>query len=210
MEPLINLYETFGLAALFLLFVEYVAPDENTRLDYFGTLENRKPKNQFLPHKGYTVVPGGSQEWYQRKIVFVFLYVIVDILCTILELVTEAVGTYCEASWNPKYFHIWDEVITNIFLALALTSIVLFYYRFNKEPEFAQHKPGLKLISFKLIVFITFAQRYVFSRTGWCSGVWDETPRQTFPSFRTDNQTVSSSASSVTASVLPINSPARI
>lgn len=158
MAPLIALYETFGLAALFLLFVEYVAPDENTRLGYFGTLENRKPKSQFMPSKGYTVIPGGSQKWYQRKVVFVFLYVIVDTICTILVEVTEAAGTFCETSWSPKFFHIWDEVITNVFLGAAITSIVLFYGRFSKEPDFAQHKPGLKLISFKLVVFINFVR----------------------------------------------------
>lgn len=163
MQPLIDLYETFALAGLFLLFVEFVAPDENTRLNYFATLENRKAKNQFRPSKGYTVIPGGCQQWYQRKLFWVFAYVNIDILCTILKLVTEAVGTFCPTSWSPKFFHIWFEVFTNIFLSLAITSIVYFYMRFAKEPDFAQHKSGLKLISFKATVAVNFLQSIIFS-----------------------------------------------
>lgn len=163
LQPLIDLYEAFALASLFLLYVEYVAPDEHTRAAFFDNLENRKLKSQFRPSKGYTVVPGGSGGWYRVSFAAVFLFVIVDTVMTIVELVTEAIGRYCEGSWSPKYGHIWVEVITNIFLGAAITKIVAFYGRFKSEPEFAIHKPGLKLISFKLIVFVNFIQSIIFS-----------------------------------------------
>lgn len=163
MRPLIELYETFALAALFMLFVEYVAPDSHTRMPFFATLENRKPKSTFRPSKGYTVIPGGSQKWYSIKVLGVFLYLVVDIVMTVVEEVTMALGTYCETSWSPKFAHIWTFIITNFFLGWAITAIVNFYTRFVKDPEFSVHKPGLKLISFKLIVFINFVQSIVFA-----------------------------------------------
>lgn len=162
MKPLIELYETFALAALFMLFVEYVAPDPHTRMPFFATLENRKPKSAFRPSKGYTVVPGGSQGWYSIKVFAVFGYLVVDILMTIVIEITMAVGNYCETSWSPKYSHIWTFIITNFFLGWAITCIVNFYGRFSKDPEFSVHKPGMKLVSFKLIVFINFIQSIIF------------------------------------------------
>lgn len=163
LQPLIDLYEAFALASLFLLYVEYVAPDEHTRLAYFSAIENHKPKSKFKPTGAYTVVPGGSLRWYHVGYVGVFIYCVVDVLLTILELVTEATDSYCESSWNPKYAHIWVEVLGGFFLGWAISSVIGFYGRFNKEPEFAMHKPGLKLASFKLIVFVNFVQSIVFS-----------------------------------------------
>lgn len=163
LQPLIDLYEAFALASLFMLYVEYVAPDEHTRPAYFSALENRKPKNKWKPAGAYTVVPGGSLKWFNVGYVGVFIYCVVDILLTTLELVTEATGRYCESSWNPKYAHSWVQVISGFFLGWALNSIIKFYARFQKEPEFAMHKPGLKLVSFKLIVFVNFVQSIIFS-----------------------------------------------
>ena len=63
--PLRDLYETFALASLFLLFTEYVAPDEATREAYFFGLENRKKRGgQFSRSKAYDVIPGGSLKWF--------------------------------------------------------------------------------------------------------------------------------------------------
>ena len=163
MQPLIELYETFALASLFLLFIEYVAPDEHTRDQYFDTLECRKPKSPFIPSKGFRVVPGGSRKWFQIKWIAIFGYVIVDIAFTVGNEVSLATGTFCATSWRPRYFHAWYEIVTNFFLGWAVMCIIILYTRFNKEPNFAQHKPGLKLVSFKLIVLFNFIQSIVFS-----------------------------------------------
>lgn len=64
--PVRDLYETFALASLFLLFIEFVAPDENTRDEYFSNLENRKKRGgTFSRTKEYDVIPGGSLTWFR-------------------------------------------------------------------------------------------------------------------------------------------------
>lgn len=64
--PLRDFYETFALASLFLLFVEYIAPDEDTREAYFFNLENRKKRGStFSRSKEYDIVPGGSLTWFR-------------------------------------------------------------------------------------------------------------------------------------------------
>lgn len=64
--PLRDLYETFALASIFILAVQYVAPDEATRDAYFSNLENRKKRGStFSRSKEYDVIPGGSLIWYR-------------------------------------------------------------------------------------------------------------------------------------------------
>jgi hypothetical protein len=64
--PLRDLYETFALASLFLLFIEYVAPDEDAREAYFFNLENRKKRgSKFSRSKEFDIVPGGSLKWFK-------------------------------------------------------------------------------------------------------------------------------------------------
>jgi hypothetical protein len=54
------------LASLFLLFIEYVTPDEGTREAYFSNLENRKKRgSMFSRSKAYDVIPGGSLTWFK-------------------------------------------------------------------------------------------------------------------------------------------------
>lgn len=162
MEPLISLYETFCLAALFLLFVEYVTPDEHTRTNYFAALENRQPKGKFGMSKGYTVIAGGCQIWFERIWFAVFCFVVVDILMAITEEISLATGDWCATSWSPRFAHIWVTIIHTFFLGWAVSGIVFFYVRLKGEAEFARHKPLLKLVSFKLIVFINFVQSIAF------------------------------------------------
>ena len=64
--PLRDLYETFALASLFLLFTEYVAPGADTREAFFFNLENRKKRgSMFSRSKEYDVIPGGCLTWFK-------------------------------------------------------------------------------------------------------------------------------------------------
>jgi hypothetical protein len=64
--PLRDIYETFALASLFILFIEYVSPDKDTRDAYFYNLERRKKRGgPFSRSKEYDVIPGGSLMWFR-------------------------------------------------------------------------------------------------------------------------------------------------
>ena len=163
--PMRDLYETFALASLFLLWIEYVAPDPETRDQYFDKLENRKRKSwKQLPwNKAYKVVPGGCLRWFQKKYAAIFLYCFAMIVTTIAEEITQATGTYCATSFSPVFANIWILVIQNVAISVAITGLLNFYVRLSSEPEFSLiHKPLPKLISFKLIVFINFVQDIAF------------------------------------------------
>lgn len=54
-SPLQNLYEAFGIASLFMLFVHYVCPDPRAYNKFFGDLENTDKQG--------AIIPGGSLNW---------------------------------------------------------------------------------------------------------------------------------------------------
>ena len=95
-------------------------------------------------------------------------------------MITQGAGAYCEYSLSPKFAHIWVTgqrppahavrtyadtliVINSIAVSVAVLAIFNLYKRLKPEPEFAKHKPLMKLVSFKLIVGINFLQTFVFS-----------------------------------------------
>ncbi|KAL1970812.1 hypothetical protein VTN77DRAFT_2646 [Rasamsonia byssochlamydoides] len=55
-KPLIEVYEAFCVAALFLLFIEYVCPEENKRATFFENL-------QYKDNEG-NVILGGGLKWF--------------------------------------------------------------------------------------------------------------------------------------------------
>ena len=57
-KPLIEIHESFRVAALFLLYVEYVCPNEEMRPKYFNDLENKKGN----------VIPEGSLKWFNVRL----------------------------------------------------------------------------------------------------------------------------------------------
>ena len=99
----------------------------------------------------------------QAKYLAVFGYVIVQIVTTVAQEITQATGAYCDNSLNPKFAHIWVTVIQSVAVTVAVGGIITFYDRLKNEPRFTQHKPLLKLLSLKLIVGVNFIQTVVFS-----------------------------------------------
>ena len=164
MAPIQDLYETFAMMSIFLLFVEWVAPNPLARDEYFTNVENYKSKGGlFSKSKSYEIIPGGSFGWFKSKWFFIFLSFIVDIIITIAQEASQAAGTYCSTSMKPYFAHVWVLIIGHAAIIVAVIAILHFYMRLKTIPEFSQHRPLLKLLSLKLIVFTNFIQTLVFS-----------------------------------------------
>jgi hypothetical protein len=163
-DPLGDVYEAFGLwygpfnslanisanktSALYLLFVQYAAPKGSYDEDMFSAVKAAEELET-------------SFDWPRITWIFVFQYPPVEIFAVIIQEITEAVGTYCSASLNPKYYHLWYEIIASISIGTCVLAI--FSFR-NKMKDRLKVKRALaKLACFKIIVFIRFAQAWVFS-----------------------------------------------
>lgn len=100
--PIRDLYETFAMASIFLLLVEWVAPDPSSRDNSFSSLKNRKPRgDRFSKDKTYTIIPGGSLSWFKSKWTIMFLSIVIDIIIAVAQEASQAAGTYYITSMKP-------------------------------------------------------------------------------------------------------------
>lgn len=143
-DPLGDLYEAIGLCALLLLYIQFSVPG--------GTFD----EETFNAVKASDETSGQNFDWPRITWIFVFQYPIVEILSIIILEATEAAGVYCVQSLNPKFGHIWVQVISSIGVGAAVISILRFYGRMKNRMKVRR---GLsKLLCFKLIVGIRFLQ----------------------------------------------------
>lgn len=168
-KPIAKLYEAYALASLFLLYVHYVAPEAHTREEFFHNLENIS--------KSGGVVAGGSLRWFlvckldslicisfsynlQRTWRIVFFYVLIYTILVIIEEITLATGVYCKTSSKPRFAHVWLQALQLISTICVLMVIIRFQRRLKSY--MLGRKAFLKLIGFKLLVFLTTLQHVSF------------------------------------------------
>lgn len=86
----------------------------------------------------------------------VFQMPIVALIVSITTDITAAVGIYCRWSFMPHFAKFWLRLIQIISLVTAVLSILQFYHLL--KTDLTQRRPLLKLIAFKIIVFLNFVQ----------------------------------------------------
>ncbi|TKA66260.1 hypothetical protein B0A55_08419 [Friedmanniomyces simplex] len=147
-DPLGDLYEAFGLCALYLLFLQYAAPSGTFNDDIFSAVRAAEE----------TTI---SFDWVRVGYIFVFQYPIVETLCVIVIESTEAAGRYCTNSLDPWFGHFWVEIMQSIGIGACVFAIIRF--RGNMKQRMKVRRGLAKLVCFKVIVFIRFMQAWVFS-----------------------------------------------
>jgi len=152
-EPIAQLYEAVALASLFLLYVNFVAPEAHTRNEFFSKLENTTKKGQ--------VVPGGSLKWFRTAWRIVFFYLVIYTILIIAQEITQAVGIYCMTSLKPRFAHVWLQAFQLASTIWAILTVIRFQRRLKDHMLGRKALP--KLLSFKLFVLITTLQHFVFS-----------------------------------------------
>lgn len=91
----------------------------------------------------------------------IFQYCLIRVLFTIISVVSEALDRYCEASLSPAFAHIWVLAFECISVTIAMFMVVQFYIQL--KDDLAEHKPFLKVLSIKLVIFFSFWQTIVIS-----------------------------------------------
>lgn len=135
-------------SALFLLYIQFAAPSGTFDDDTFHAVKAAEERETKF-------------NWPKISWIFVFQYPIVEFLCIVVQEATQATGDYCLDSLNPKYAHLWVEVIESVSISFCVISILKFYGHMKR---LMKARRGLsKLAAFKIIVFIRFAQQWVFS-----------------------------------------------
>lgn len=170
-QVLRDCYEAFAIASFFALMCEYVAPGLHEQKKFFRTLT---PVNWFWgvffmqkctggEHRGPFRKPRSGLTWFNVVWAGVFQYCLVRVTFTIVSVITEAFGRYCEHSLNPAFAHVWVICIEGASVTVAMFCLVQFYIQLKEK--LSEYRPALKIICIKLVIFFSFWQtvRFIIS-----------------------------------------------
>ncbi|KAL1301494.1 hypothetical protein AAFC00_005738 [Neodothiora populina] len=168
-EVIRDCYEAFAIASFFTLLCNYIAPTLHGQKDYFRTLT---PINWFWgvfglqkctggEDKGFLRRPRSGLTWFNVVWIGVFQYCFIRVFFTIVSVITEATGRYCETSLNPAFAHIWVMVFEGVAVTFAMFFLIQFYLQLKRD--LAEHKPFLKVICIKMVIFFSFWQSLLIS-----------------------------------------------
>lgn len=149
-EPISQLYECFALCSIFLLFIQYVAPHEESRLDFFQNLERQG-------RKGNKKHDFGSLKWFYIIWILVFQLLPVRFVTTIASETIQGVVCPLEQK-TPKVSVTGFQSTSTI---IGLLAVVQFWRRLRSPLR--EHGAMTKLLMFKLVIAITLIQNALFS-----------------------------------------------
>ncbi|PWY70269.1 DUF300-domain-containing protein [Aspergillus heteromorphus CBS 117.55] len=163
-----NCYEAFAISAFFSLMCAYVAPDLHSQKEYFRGVE---PKPWVFPipwmqkcsggENGIWRTPRSGLTWFNVIWVGVFQYCLLRVLMTVVAVITQSFNLYCEESLNPAFSHIWVLIVECIAVTIAMYCLIQFYIQI--KDDISQHSPFLKILSIKLVIFLSFWQSTLIS-----------------------------------------------
>ncbi|KAA8648645.1 hypothetical protein EYZ11_010637 [Aspergillus tanneri] len=152
LEPWLEYMQAMALGSFFLLLCQFISGDYQTEVGlFFAAFEAPQEKNK-------PQVSG--LEWFRKQWIAIFQYPVFALLVAVATDITQAAGIYCLDSTKPHFAHIWLTVIIEISTALAVTSVIKFYGALKQH--LASHQPLAKLLSFKLIVGLSFIEKIIF------------------------------------------------
>lgn len=71
-------------------------------------------------------------------------------------MVSQYTDRYCSSSLNPVFAHIWVLVFEGASVTIAMFCLIQFYIQLRLD--LAEHKPFLKVLCIKLVIFFSFWQ----------------------------------------------------
>ncbi|KAI1342361.1 DUF300-domain-containing protein [Xylariaceae sp. FL0016] len=168
-QVLSDCYEAFAIASFFALMCHYIAPDLHDQKEFFRQMRPVKgwvwPLNWFAKccggERGPWRTPKSGLTWFNIIWIGIYHYCFIRVAMTITAVVTQHFDRYCESSNLPVFAHIWVVAIESIAVTIAMYCVIQFYVQL-KEP-LSEHKPFLKVLAIKLVIFLSFWQSIAIS-----------------------------------------------
>jgi hypothetical protein len=168
-EVLRDCYEAFAISSFFTLMCHYIAPNLHEQKEYFRNIE---VKNWLWPMtwmqkctgggtKGWLRKPQSGLTWFNIVWISIFQYCFIRVFFTIVSVVTQATGRYCETSLDPRFARVWSYGFTATSVTIAMYCLIQFYYQLKKD--LAPYRPFLKILCIKLVIFFCFWQTLLIS-----------------------------------------------
>lgn len=154
-ELLRSCYEAFVIASFFTLMCHYVAPSLHEQKEYF---RNVQPTPWTFPLKRVKT-PRSGLTWFNILYTGIFQSCITRPVFATIAFVTQRQDRYCAWSSEPKNGHLWIVLLQGAFVLIAMYCLIQFYKQLRDD--LVPHKPGLKLLCIKLVMFLLFWQNWI-------------------------------------------------
>ncbi|KAJ5923778.1 hypothetical protein N7454_009023, partial [Penicillium verhagenii] len=183
LEGFTEFYQALALYAFHMLLIEFLAPSERKREEFFGNLKVKKifRKNQYRD----------GVSWLKLSYYSTLQYPIVALLVAIAQCITAAFNRYCLGSNQPAFAHLWLELIQEVSVTIAINAVIRFYA--NTKNYMKEHKPLMKLLSFKMMVGLIFLEQVLFMVLE-SSKVFKQTPKLSYADIHTGIPTMSTAS----------------
>ncbi|KAE8446497.1 hypothetical protein EG329_011960 [Mollisiaceae sp. DMI_Dod_QoI] len=165
-------YASVAVTAYFSLLCQYVAPDLHENKNYFRKITPKPWGNHFpVPiawfrtcccgEAGPWRTPQNGLTWFNILWIGVFQYSFFRVSMSIIAIITQYLGKYCQSSMSPSFTHIWVLLIDVFSAAVAMYCLSQFHDQMKEA--LAHHRAGLKLWCIKLVYAFALYQSLVLS-----------------------------------------------
>ncbi|KAJ5646963.1 hypothetical protein N7490_003335 [Penicillium lividum] len=152
LEGWTEVFQAVALYAFHMLLIDFVAPTERKRDEFFGKLKVKKIFRRHQYRDGIS--------WLKLSYYSTLQYPIVIFWVAIAQSVAAAFDRYCLDSNKPAFAHLWLQIIQEVSVTIAINAVIRFYA--NTKDYMQEHKPLMKLLSFKLMVGLIFIEQVAF------------------------------------------------
>ncbi|KAJ3166391.1 hypothetical protein HDU88_003259 [Geranomyces variabilis] len=156
-DVLRDCYEAVVIHEFFQLLLAYLGEDIAEQADAFA---HKPPMKLLFPLNFITYQPSRPHFIHYCKI-GTLQYVVLRPMTTVIAVITQLLGRYCEDSMSPRFAHVWVIVINGISVTVAMFTLVQIYT--TVKSELKSHNLVLKFISIKFVIFFSFWQTVTFS-----------------------------------------------
>ncbi|KAG8913628.1 hypothetical protein FRC01_004452 [Tulasnella sp. 417] len=150
-------YESVTLSAFLLLLIQYVAA---TSTEYSAEAAlSKKDKRKMPLFFCFRIRP--SKPYFMHAVKWMVLqYAFIKPLVSLISIITEAAGVFCEGTWDPHFASSYLEVVDVIAMFAALYGLILFYI--ITKDILANRNPLSKFLAIKIVIFLGIFQNFVF------------------------------------------------
>ncbi|CAG8974774.1 hypothetical protein HYALB_00000386 [Hymenoscyphus albidus] len=182
-------YEAFAIASFFALMCHYIAPSLHEQKLYFRTITPVKwvwPVSTMWKcccgDAGPWRTPRSGLTWFNIIWLGVYQYCFVRVAMTITAVVSQYFEKYCESSNSPLFAHIWTLCLNATAVTIAMYCLIQFYVQLRTD--LSPHRPFLKVLAIKLVIFLSFWQAFTISILTSTFKVVTPTPYLAYPDLK--------------------------
>ncbi|KAI8827170.1 organic solute transporter Ostalpha-domain-containing protein [Fimicolochytrium jonesii] len=157
LDVLRDCYEAVVIYEFFQLLLAYIGADIQAQAE---VLASKPTMNFVFPLQRWTYRPSRPHFLHYCKI-GTLQYVVLRPVTTVLAVVTQLTGKFCEDSMSPRFAHLWIIIVNSISVTVAMFALVQIYTTIKSELK--GYHPVLKFVSIKFVIFFSFWQSVTIS-----------------------------------------------